>query len=220
MPTLNRRTATRVRDGRVQKKNNWRPDRRDLFAIPQSEIQLERRTPGDGARHLITIRQLRAFLALLPDWEEVAIGLDAIVLDTYEALDGSMGWYGDGVVAVCAWEHDVWWDIVEQHFLDAHRPVLDLLDVERRQLAREEVDELLGPIAHRFNDRMFELRWTEGQARAFQLLHILPHELGHHHDRITTRSKRRIARGERYAETYANRVMHEVWPAYIRAFNL
>ena len=62
--------------------------------------------------------------------------------------------------------------------------------------------------------------WTEAQARAFQLLHILPHELGHHHDRMTTRTRRYAARGEPYAEEYANRVLDDVWPAYISRFGI
>ena len=36
------------------------------------------------------IAQLRAFLELLPEWEEVAVGLDAIVLD--DGYDPGMGW--------------------------------------------------------------------------------------------------------------------------------
>ena len=65
-----------------------------------------------------------------------------------------------------------------------------------------------------------ELRWTQAQARAYQLLHILPHELGHHHDRMTTHSRRNAARGEPFAEAYAQRVLDRVWPAYARAFEL
>jgi len=62
--------------------------------------------------------------------------------------------------------------------------------------------------------------WTEPQARAYQLLHILPHELGHHHDRITTRSGHHASRGEPCAEAYANSVLERVFPSYARAFDL
>src|SRR4051812_4093345 len=101
-----RRTATRVRDGRVHKKNNWRGDHADYRAYSQTEIRLDRRAPRRGSRHLITIPQLRAFVELLPAWDEVAVGLDAIVLDND---DTCMGWCQDGVVAICAWEADLWW---------------------------------------------------------------------------------------------------------------
>ena len=200
MRSGNRRTATRVRGGRVQKKNNWSPDRGDYFALTQDEIRLDRRQPGRGFRHLITIAQLRSFISLLPDWDEVAAGLQAIVLDGHTDC---MGWAGDGVVAICAWEQGLWWEDCDRGFEEDHRDLLDLLGVVR------------APV----DDRL-EARWTEEQARAFQLLHILPHELGHHHDRITTRSQREAARGEPYAERYAQRVLDAVWPSYARHFGV
>jgi hypothetical protein len=211
----------RVRDGRVQKKNNWSFDRRNLTAVAPREVAVERRKPAEGYRHVMTVSDLSAFLELLPDWDELAVGLRAIVLGGDEACDDSMGWYGPpGLIGICAWDHDLWWDIIEESWLDEHRPVLELLSVERRLLSDEEERELLGSFAGSFDDRSFELRWTAAQARAFQLLHILPHELGHHHDRITTSGMRRPQRGESYAENYANRVLREVWPAYTRTFDV
>ena len=50
-------------------------------------------------------------------------------------------------------------------------------------------------------------------------MHILLHELGHHHDRMTTTSQIRSARGERFAETYALRYADSLWDAYFREFN-
>jgi len=193
----------RVRDGRVQKKNNWVLDRGDYYAWTQAEIRIDRRDPGLYSRHLITVAQLREFLELLPDWDELTIGLDAIVLDT--CREDAMGWCSPGVVAVCAWEADLWQEDVYRWWVDEHRDVLDTLEVE----------------CERRDDRRYDvIRWTENQARAFQLLHILPHELGHHHDRMTNRSKLRAARGEPYAENYAIRVMNEVLPIYSTRFDL
>jgi hypothetical protein len=212
----------KVRDGRVLKKNNWRLDPGDYLALPQAEIRLDRRRPPEGSRHLITITELRRFIALLPDWDEVAVGLDAIVLDS--ATDCA-GWCGPGVVAVCAWPHDLW-DWWPAGMVAEHEPILDLLGVERIPVEdsvehREWIDELaaLGVRAAPRSGEL-ELRWTEAQARAYQLLHVLPHELGHHHDRMTTRRGRDAGRGEPYAEAYANRVLDAVWPAYGRAFRL
>jgi hypothetical protein len=187
---MHRRQAPKVRDGRVQKKNNWAP------TPAPNEIRLERRDPAWGGRHLITIAQLREFIALLPMWDEVADGLEAIVLDD---ADDCMGWCWSGVVAVCDWEAGLWWDDADPAWMDEHRELLERLEVE-----------IAGP----------EVRWTEAQARAFQLLHILPHELGHHHDRITTRTRRYAARGEPYAEAYALKVLDDVWPAYITRFGI
>lgn len=213
----------KVRDGRVQKKNNWRLDRDDYFAVPQAEIRIDRRDPGRGQRHLITVAQLRTFVDLLPDWDEVAVGLRAIVLDSD---DDCMGWHDPGVVAVCAWEQDLWWELAEMDWVSKHQGVLERLGVNHRVLDDEEVFErfwegLSPPANARTPKGQFaEIRWSEPQARAFQLLHILPHELGHHHDRMTTRSRRHSARGEPYAEHYAHRVMKVVWPAYARTFGL
>src|SRR3954453_9105749 len=190
----------KVRDGRVLKKNNWRLDPGDYRTLAQSEIRLDRRRPPDGARHLITIAELRRFLTLLPDWDEVAIGLDAIVLDS--ATDCA-GWWGPGVVAVCAWDADLWeWG--SREMVEGQRPILEVIEVERAPIEESsEHDEFCADL-RRMGVRVsgtigdFELRWTEAQARAYQLLHILTHELGHHHDRITTHNGRNAARGEPY----------------------
>jgi hypothetical protein len=200
MRSANRRTATKVRDGRVQKKHNWEADGRDIFARSQDEVRLERRDPGPEGRHVVTIAQLRAFIALLPNWDEVADGLDAIVLDEEQDC---MGWHSTGVVAVCAWERGLWWEEGDPSFEEDHRDLMDLLDVKRVR-----------------RENLLQVQWTEPQARAFQLLHILPHELGHHNDRVTTRRQRHAARGEPYAESYAHRVLDEVWPSYAKRFGI
>jgi hypothetical protein len=222
VPRLNRRTTPRVRDGRVQKKHSWRPARGDYWAVAPGAIQLDRRRPAERHRHVVTIAHLRTFLPLLPNWDEAAIGLRAVLLDS--ATD-CYGWYGPGVVALCNWEHDLWdwWDPAE---IDEHRDLLDLLCVERVPV--EESREY-GEFASWFEQRMgeppgqrglLELRWTEAQARAFLMLYTLPHELGHHHDRLTNRSRTRLARGEPYAHAYAERALERLWPIYARHFDL
>jgi len=212
---IHRRTAMKVRNGRVLKKNNWRLDPGDYRVLPQHEIRLDRRRPREGSRHLITISQLRAVIRLLPDWDEVALGLDAIVLDSAEDC---AGWCAPGVVAVCAWDANLW-DWWSPEMEAEHRRILDLLAVERVPVDqsaeyRELIADLrdLGVSEPGAPDHV-EMRWTEPQARAYQLLHILPHELGHHHDRITTRKGRHASRGEPYAEAYANTVLEQVFPA-------
>ena len=117
MRSGHRRSAMRVRDGRVQKKNNWALDRGDYKAWTQAEIRIDRKDPGYASRHLITVAQLREFLDLLPDWDQMTIGLDAIVLDTEQ---DAMGWCSPGVVAVCAWEADLWWDEAYPSWVDDH----------------------------------------------------------------------------------------------------
>jgi hypothetical protein len=48
----------------------------------------------------------------------------------------------------------------------------------------------------------------------------LLHELGHHHDRMTTRSRRVGCRGEGYAEGYAWEYERLVWDRYLATFGL
>ncbi len=190
----NRKTAMKVQGGRVLRKNNWRRDRDDLWIPRRDEVRLVRESPGEGFRHLLTVAQVRAFLERLPIWEEVAVGLRAVILEPGSPT--TLGWHNTSVVALCAWERALWWPDADPGFVEDHAHLLDAFGVERERLS----------------DRL-ELRWTEAQARAFQLLHVLPHELGHHRDRMTTRS-RRVSRGEPYAERYADEVFELLWPGY------
>ena len=196
-----RRHALRTRDGIVRKKNNWKPDRDDYFAWRRSEIRLTRERPGPGYRHVLTVAHVQTFIELLPDWDEAAVGLRAIVLAPGQG--DAMGWYDTGVVALCAWDSESGlWTEADYSWIEHNRSILDLLDVE---IGRQ--------------GGTHWLRWTEAQARAFMLLDVLPHELGHHHDLMTTRT-RRIGRGEPYAYEYARRTLEKVWPLYGQHFEL
>jgi hypothetical protein len=64
-------------------------------------------------------------------------------------------------------------------------------------------------------------KFTETAARAHQLLATLMlHELGHHHDRMTTKSKSSASRGEAYAEEYAKRYTDQIWHRYLETFGM
>ena len=227
MARMNPRSAVRVRDGRVQTKNA--PGRLQAFSL--HDVRLERRRPADGHRHLVTVAHLRAFLPLLPDWDEAAVGLRAIVLDSDTDC---YGWYQGGVVALCNWEHDLW-TLESPGFLAEFATLLDLLGVERvtaqeSSFLRDINDTIRGanenvegaqlqPVTVP-NATWQEVRWTEAQARAFLLLHTLPHELGHHHDAMTPRNPGEPHRGEPYAEAYARRALDALWEPYTRQFGL
>jgi hypothetical protein len=201
VPAIHRKSATRVRGGRVAKKNNWVPDLKDYYARPQSEIQIERTDPGPGYRHVVTVSELRQFLEILPDWDELAVGLEAISI-----WRGNSEWLGisnPGVVVITAWPREMWWS-VEPSWIEEEAEVLERLEVE--VVAHPESSDL-------------EVRWTPAQARAYMLTDVLVHELGHHHDRMTSRSGR-LGRGERFAVQYASRVRAEVWPEYTRRFGI
>jgi hypothetical protein len=164
-----------------------------------SSLVIDRQRPGENFRHLVFQDDLRRFIALLPNWKELRQGLDAIVLDRGGSC---MGWHRPGVVAICAWERSIVWEDTALSFLEEHREVFDKLGVP-----------------YRVEDRV-TVEFTETTARAFQLIHVLVHELGHHHDRMTTRSRKSPARGEPYAEAYARQWEDEILKRYCREFDL
>ena len=110
----------------------------------------------------------------------------------------------DGVVAICAWErqHTIDWDTV---FVNDHLAILDRLGVELEPMENDRN----GTWCH----------FDDSSIKGFQLMHILLHELGHHHDRMTTKSQMRSARGERFAESYALQYADVLWDAYFREFS-
>ena len=199
MRQINRRTAPKVRDGKVQRKNRTACSRH-YKTYYQNRPIIDRLDPGPGYRHVLLKRDVEKFIGLLPDWEELSRGLDAIVLDAGD--EDCLGWHDHGVVAVCAWERQLVREWTPQ-FVYMHRGVLDRLGVEYEWLDGEEA---------------FRVHWTEHTVKGFLLMHILLHELGHHHDRMTTRYKHRAGRGEDYAERYALGYADRLWDAYFDAF--
>ncbi len=224
MRPINRKSTPRVLAGAVKKKNNWELSE-DLYRAPRrDEVVIDRQHPGKGYCHVVSKADIHRFLQLLPDWDELAIGLNAIVLA--EGDDRTQGHHTRGVVHICAWGADLWC-VFSPRFFEDHRDVLDRLGVESealsdfRERAYERADwstaaKLYAP----YGPNCYLCKFTEHSVRAFQLLHILLHELGHHHDRITTKSKRAASRGESYAEQYALTYEAQIWDAYIREFPL
>jgi hypothetical protein len=203
MRGLNRRGALTVKDGRVQKKNNWELTP-NYYSHPQTELVIERKRPGAGFQHVLLQRDVRAFLGILPDWNEISQGLNAIILAPGEAETD--GYHSPGVVHICAWEAGLWRETSFEHYHE-HCEIWKRLGV------------VCEPRKDSFGGFML-CKWTQNTARAYQLLHILTHELGHHHDRITTQSQKRTARGESYAEAYALKYEKLVWDRFTRVFPL
>jgi len=199
MRHINRKATPKVVDGQVQKKNNpeWTAN---YYDTPPPALVIDRQRPGKGYRHVLMQRDIEKFIGLLPEWAELSRGLKAIVLAPGEYSVN--GWHTAGVVGICAWEEDLWVDHSVGHYED-HKPIFDRLGVRSHSIE---------------NGVMCE--FTEAQARAYQLLHILLHELGHHHDRMTTKSKVRASRGEPYAEAYALRHEAVIWERYQEEFGV
>lgn len=188
-------------NGQVQRKNRWAPTP-TYFNTLQTAPVIDRLKPGIGYRHILKRKDVRAFIELLPDWQELSKGLNAVILapghNTY------FGWYRSmGIVAICAWERDLCRALSPIEF-DRERNIIGKLGVpcEETPLGR------------------FLCKWTESTIRAFQLLDVFLHELGHHHDRMTTKSQRRCCRGEGYAEEYATRHGDLIWDRYVDRFGL
>lgn len=200
MRHINRKATPKVVDGQVQKKNN--PEgTANYYGTPPPALVIDRRRPGKGYRHVLKQRDIETFIGLLPEWAELSRGLNAIVL----APGGGRldGYYGRGVVHVCAWEEGLWKEFKhDTDFFDAHEPIF------RR----------IGVLMEPMEDGYTLCKFTEAQARAYQLLHILLHELGHHHDRLTTKPQGRPNRGEPYAEAYALKHEAVIWGRYQEAF--
>lgn len=67
------RTATRVKDGRVQPRNRKRPTGHEGYVI-------DRQSPGRGCRHVVTKKDLLACIDLIPEWPRYSVRLERIVL--------------------------------------------------------------------------------------------------------------------------------------------
>ena len=200
MRHMNRRSAPKVVGGKVQRKNRSTTTP-NYYDTPQTSPVIDRRRPGLGYRHILMKRDVERFINILPDWNELSKGLNAVVQAPGNGYCD--GWHKPGVVAVCAWERDVWVEVGPWYF-DDHKSIFNQLGVPCESL--DTGDHLC--------------KFTEGTAKAYQLLHILLHELGHHHDRMTTKSKRESARGERYAERYAIKYARWIWNRYFDEFGL
>ncbi len=200
MRTFPRKTAPKVRDGKVQRKNRWKPTP-NCYNVEQPVPVIDRQRPGWGYRHLVRKDDLRKFIRLVPEWEEISVGLNVLILAT--GGDETLGWHSAGRVAICAWDRSLALSGADRCFYEEHRPLLEKLGVPCVRLSNG-----------------WELQFTENTARAFQLVHVFVHELGHHRDRMTTRFKRQACRGEYYAEAYARRYEDLLLARYRQEFPL
>jgi len=200
MNTDHRKKITpKVHNGMVLNKHNHRltPSYWTHY-LPVTII--DRFKPGPGFRHFLKKRDIFAFIELLPDWDVLAQGLDAIVLVPGDS--GTDGWYDHGVIAICAWERDMWRKVTPDYYVE-HKEIFERLKVEG-------VKQSDGYLC-KFNVKSIQ---------AFQLLHVLLHELGHHYDRMTTKSKREASRGEPFAEQYCTKYEQTIWDSYLSTFGL
>src|SRR4051794_34332005 len=79
MPHINRKSAPNVKAGRVQRQNNWTLTR-TYYNSEQRIPVIDRKRPGAEYRHLLRKKDVVNFVGILPDWNEISKGLNAIVL--------------------------------------------------------------------------------------------------------------------------------------------
>jgi hypothetical protein len=200
MQRFPRRTNPQVTAGTVRKKNRTDVSP-TVYNTARDGPVVHRLKPGFGYRHVLRQKDVAEFLRLLPDWGQLAKGLNAVVL-----APGNVhcdGWYRPGVVAVCAWERGLWRELTRDGY-EEHWGLFERLEVP----------------CEATGGGFYLCRFTEPAVRAYQLLHVLLHELGHHHDRMTTRSRADSCRGEGYAEGYAWEHERRVWQRYLATFGL
>src|SRR5437762_2473108 len=127
MRAHNGKSTPQVIDGRVQKKNNWDLSE-DYYDSPNTRmVVVDRKRPGPGYRHVLTKRDIYDFIAILPDWDELSHGLNAIVLAPED--DGADGYHLRGVVHVCAWEADLWRTTSREYYED-HQDIFARMGIE------------------------------------------------------------------------------------------
>ena len=185
----------------LAKKNSKKNYLRCAYQYDENDFVIDRKRPMPGYKHLLNQQDIENFISIIPDWAVLSQGLNAIVLDR-GGTDSPVGWYYNGVIAIHAWENEISGEFYND-FVDEHEDILNLLCVDyKRGKTYSEVD------------------FTVDTAKAFQLLHIFLHELGHHADCMSTRSKKEPPRGEDFAEDFANELAEIIFDSYIDLFKL
>ena len=97
---FNRKTSPKVIGGLVQRKNNHKPTAAEGYVV-------DRIRPGKGYKHVVSKKDIHDFTDLIPDWGEISVGIESIILDSGdEFTDGYYRHYnreGTGVIWLSAW---------------------------------------------------------------------------------------------------------------------
>ena len=208
MNRARRKTAPKVVNGKVQRKNRWQPTPNN-FGL--SRVTIERRRAGYDYRHVLKREDVYRFVGLVPGWDKLAKGINKIILD--EGDESRLGWFRPGTVAVCALGRDRRVTFAREYF---YRDV-DFFD--RLGVAYEDAEDSVNVSAQERADDCGSIYcwFTPASARCFQLMRVLLHELGHHYDYVTSR-KRWCSRGEDFAENYGQRLEQKIWQDYVKVF--
>ena len=206
--------------GHVQRKNNHVKTARLGYVV-------DRNRPSRGYVHVLSKKDIHDFTDLIPDWYKISNGIESIFLDSEnEYTDGYYRHYsreGTGVIWLSAWQKDLWLEYSDDYYQE-HLWLFKILGVicEKVEKKVDDNDKDNDINGKKTDAGEVDIYWTcyftLAQARAFMLMHIFLHELGHHVDKLRSKKRDIIRGGEAYAESYANRRFHELWPAYIKRF--
>ena len=205
--SYNRKTAPKVIDGVVKRKNNHTKTATLGYVV-------DRERPGRGFRHVLRKKGIHDFTDLIPDWDTHSKGIESILLcrgDGYtDGLYRHFSYEETGIIYLCAWDDDMWGDVSEKYFHE-HRWIFDSFGLVYEKRLRKEP-----------NGRGKYTAWgcyfSDSQARAFMLAHIFLHELGHHVDKLRSRSRDTTIGGEPFAEDFSKKMFQRIWPAYVDRF--
>jgi hypothetical protein len=198
MPSYRIKSSPRVKSGQQYRSQRSLPEM-EFGSGSGRSLRILRKHPGKGFRHVLLIRDIRLFLSILPDWPTLSEGLNTILLAP--ARPNSDGFHRPGLVAICAQDRNPSSLIKNAQYIHDHRDILARIGVPIEQTSE-------GHFLH----------FTPNTLRTFQLLHVFLHELGHHHDRMCTHSKRQASRGEKFAEMYARTHADYIWSRYLELF--
>ncbi|WP_235299718.1 hypothetical protein [Portibacter marinus] len=197
---INRKTTPKVAGGKPLRKNNHE-ETPNYWNTIQDEVQIDSEKLGKGYKHFLKRRDLLKFIEIIPNWEVYSRGLDAIVLESGKSgRDGV--YYHSGVICISAWPKEMDIELNKRYFED-HKDLFKRLGIKYLE-----------------KDDFYFCEFTPDQIKAYQLLHILLHELGHHYDRMKTKTKHSTARGEKFAENFAFENEERMWNKYEETFNI
>ncbi|MCG8426998.1 MAG: hypothetical protein MI754_06550 [Chromatiales bacterium] len=184
--------------GLTQRKNNHLKTAREGYVV-------DRVRPDKGYKHVITKKDIHDFTDLIPDWDDISIGIKSVILDAgssaFDGLYRHFSYEGTGIIWLSAWPEALWTEFTDDYFSE-HQWHFDRLGV----VYEKRGDDWL-------------CHFTKSQAKAFMLLHIFLHELGHHIDKLRSRKQNVMRGGETFAEQYANTMFTELWAAYVGKFD-
>ena len=196
MRSTARKSAPGVKGGKVQKKNRAASSP-DVYLHDFDSIVVQRIRPAKGFYHAVTPTDVRRFIRLIPDWDVVAAGIRAVILTPGD--DDCYGRYHNaGIVKLDAWPRD------ESAYVPMRKEWLV------RAMGIDLPHEGFG----------WSLRLGREQVRCFLLMGTFLHEIGHHVDRMSTRSRADASSGEPFAIDYEHRLQREIWDAFVREFGV